>query len=71
MPAGALVTVPVPAPIFVTVRAYWIDAKVAVTSFAASMVTVQVPVPVQAPDHPVKVDPAIGDAVSTTDVLES
>ena len=40
--------------------------KVAVTLFAASRVSEQVPVPVQAPDQPEKTDPAAADALSTT-----
>ena len=40
--------------------------NVAVTDVAAETVTEQVPVPVQAPDHPAKVEPALGVAVSVT-----
>src|SRR6267142_4792017 len=62
MPAGALVTVPVPA--LVTVRAKDGKVNVAVTVCAALIVTVQVPVPVQPPPvQPVKVEPAAGAAV--------
>jgi hypothetical protein len=43
-------------------------AKVAVTLFVAFIVTAHVPVPLQAPDHPVKVDEAFGVAVRITDV---
>ena len=42
-------------------------AKVAVTGFAASIVTVHVPVPAHA-DQPVKVELALGDAVRVTEV---
>jgi len=42
-----------------------------VTDFAESIVTVQVPVPVHAPLHPVKVDVPSGVAVSVTTVPES
>jgi hypothetical protein len=42
--------------------------NVAVTFRAALIVTVQVPVPLQAPDQPVKVEPAVGAAVRVTDV---
>jgi hypothetical protein len=48
------------------VRPYWARAKLAVTAFAASMATMQVPVPEHAPDQPVKVDEAVGVAVSVT-----
>ena len=42
--------------------------KVAVTDLFSLIVTVHVPVPVQAPLHAVKEDPALGLAVSVTDV---
>ena len=42
-------------------------AKVAVALLAAVIVTAHVPVPLQAPDHPVKVDEAFGVAVRITD----
>ena len=45
----------VPFPLVMRVRV-WVGAKFAVTDFAASMVTVQSPVPVQAPDQPVKTE---------------
>jgi hypothetical protein len=45
---------------------YYGELKLAVTVFAASMVTVQPPVPEQPPLQPVKVDPAVGEAVSVT-----
>ena len=45
MPAGALVTEP--PPVTATSRARGVSLKVAVTAFAASIVTVQVPVPEQ------------------------
>jgi hypothetical protein len=68
MPAGALVTVPLPAPVLLTVSEKLWSAKVAVTDVAALIVTVQVPVPVQPPLQPVKVEPAAGAAVRVTTV---
>jgi hypothetical protein len=52
MPAGLLMTVPPPVPAFVTVRSR--ATNVAVTDLPALIVTLQVPVPVQAPLHPAK-----------------
>ena len=43
--------------------------KLAVTVLAASIVTEQVPMPVQAPLQPVKVEPVAAAAVSVTAVL--
>src|SRR5207253_2969690 len=69
IPAGALVTVPLPVPALLTVSAKVGRAKVAVTVVAALRVTVQVPVPEQPPPvQPVKVEPAAGVAVSVTTV---
>src|SRR3954452_20058298 len=69
IPAGLEVTLPLPAPALVTVSV-WVEggvgAKVALTVLAASMVTVQLPVPLQAPPQPVKVEPAAGVAVNET-----
>ena len=45
-----------------------VKLKVAVTLFAASIVTVQAPVPLHAPLQPVNVLPVAGVAVSVTDV---
>src|SRR5207249_2477336 len=67
IPAGELVTVPVPA--LVTVSAKDGKAKVAVTARAALIVRMQVVLaPVQLPVQPVKIDPAAGAAVSVTTV---
>jgi hypothetical protein len=69
IPAGELVTLPLPP--LVTVRANWpgeVLAKLAVTLFAASTVTVQVAVPEQAPLHPVNWYPLSGVAVRVTGV---
>src|SRR5262247_2410708 len=68
MPAGVLVMVPLPAPVLLTVSAKLWTAKVAVTDCAALIVTLQVPVPVQPPLQPVKVEPAAGVAVRVTTV---
>ncbi len=69
MPAGELVTVPLPVPAGVTVRVKVCGVKVAVTVVAAETVTTQVPVPEQPPPlQPVKVEPAAGVAVSVTAV---
>ena len=45
-----------------------VAVKVAVTDFAAVMLTEQFPVPVQLPVQPPKVEPAVGVAVSVTTV---
>src|SRR5437773_6450261 len=69
MPAGALVTVPLPAPALLTVSVKDCRAKVAVTVCAAFTVTVQVAVPEQPPPlQPAKVEPATGAAVKVTEV---
>src|SRR5947209_2953042 len=69
MPAGELVTVPLPVPAGATVRVKVCGVKLAVTVVAAESVTVQVPVPEQPPPlQPVKVEPAAGVAVSVTTV---
>jgi hypothetical protein len=66
MPLGLLVTEPVPVPARVTVIGNVTVLNVAVTALAALMVTLQVPVPLQAPLHPAKVDPEPAFAVKTT-----
>jgi hypothetical protein len=66
MPAGELVTPPVPAPTTVIPRVNR-GAKVAVTELLAPIATVHELVPAQPdPLHPVKADPRSGDAVRVT-----
>src|SRR5439155_1357135 len=69
IPAGELVTVPLPAPEGVTVRVKVCGVKVAVTVVAAETVTAQEPVPEHPPPlQPVKVELAAAVAVSVTAV---
>jgi hypothetical protein len=72
IPGGELVTLPLPVPFFPTVSVWLggtsgIRLKVAVTERAWSMVTVQAPVPEQAPPQPAKLEPASAVGVSVTD----
>jgi hypothetical protein len=61
------VTVPVPVPAVVTVSTNVLGWNVAVTVFAADIVTVQVlPLVVVQPDQLFSIAPAAGDAVSVT-----
>ena len=72
MPVGELVTVPLPVPAFVTASVLVVRAKVAVTDFAAVMLTVQVvAVPVQPPDQLENAELAAGAAMSVTLVPEA
>jgi len=67
IPLGTLATVPEPLPAIVTDNGTDIVAlKVAVTDCAALIVTAQLPVPVQAPLHPAKVEPAAALAARVT-----
>ena len=69
MPAGLEVTEPVPDPLLLTSSVSVFKVKVAVTEWAASIVTMQVPVPEQpAPVQPVKSAPTSGVAVRVTTV---
>jgi hypothetical protein len=67
MPAGELVTVPLPAPDLLTDRMFVApELNVAVTLVKAFSVTVHVPVPEHAPLQPAKLVPMSGVAVSVT-----
>ncbi|MGA8580849.1 MAG: hypothetical protein WB579_19335 [Bryobacteraceae bacterium] len=71
VPTGEEVTVPLPVPDVVIVRVgltTTVKLNVAVTAWLEFIVTVQLPVPEHAPDHPANVDPAFGVAVSVTTV---
>jgi hypothetical protein len=64
MPAGVEDTVPLPVPVTMTVSSG--RSNVAVVLIEPATVSVQGPVPAQAPLQPVKVDPLLAVAVSTT-----
>jgi hypothetical protein len=66
IPAGALVTVPVPVPASVTVNPkFGLTLKLAVTDVAAVIVNVQLPVPWQSsPPHPANTEPGLGIAIN-------
>jgi len=66
MPVGVLATVPDPLPANVTDSGKVTVLKVAVTDCAALIVTVQLPVPVQAPLHPAKLEPVAALATKVT-----
>ena len=68
IPTGELVTVPEPSVSTVSAYAGTTAVNVAVTARAALIVSEHVPVPVQAPLQPVKVEPVAGVAVSATAV---
>ena len=66
-PAGELNTVPVPAPVLLTVSVGDKRVKLALTVCACDIVTLQEAVePLQAPDQPLNAAPAFGDAVNVT-----
>src|SRR6478752_2490203 len=74
IPAGLLVTVPLPEPAFdaVSVCVTGMPVNVAVTVVSAPSVTTQSPVPEQPPpDQPANVEPSAGDAESVTTVPSS
>jgi hypothetical protein len=69
IPAGELMTVPLPVPDLATVSAKDDCTKLAVTVVAAFTVTAHVPVPEQPPPlQPLNVEPAAGAAVKVTTV---
>jgi len=76
MPPGLEATMPLPAPLVVTLSIYMLGSgatapvNAAVTFRAAVILTLQLPVPVHAPPQPVKVEPAAGAAVRVTEVPE-
>ena len=55
-----------PAPLRASDRVYDFCVNEAVTLWAAFMVTLQLPVPLQAPPQPLKVEEESGEAVSVT-----
>ena len=77
MPPGELVTAPVPVPLGATLNVNCggggavPELKFAVATTAELIVSVQLPVPEQAPLQPVKVDPAFGVAMRVMTVLAS
>ena len=71
IPAGLLVTEPVPVPVFCTVSAKFVTGaglNVAVTDALAESVTLQPDVPLHAPDQPANVEPEFGVALNATAV---
>ena len=69
IPAGLELTEPEPVPFLETFSVSVMSVNCAVTDVAAVTDTTHVPVPEQPPpDHPVKVEPVDGVAVSVTEV---
>src|SRR5262245_22267231 len=66
MPGGFELTVPEPVPDRLTLKVTGRSVNVALTDLAWVMLTVQVPVPEQSPDHPKKLEPVAGVAVRVT-----
>jgi hypothetical protein len=69
IPAGLLLTLPLPVPVRFTEIVLGFAVNVAVTLADALPPSVQLPVPVQPPLHPANVDPLAAAAVSVTAVL--
>jgi len=65
MPEGLLATLPLPAPLKVTANTGE-ALKLAITEVFCVKLTLQTPVPLQAPDQPAKNEFAAGDALSDT-----
>ncbi len=69
MPAGAEFTVPEPVPVRETARLNWVGGEarvklaVQVVDLVISTTFTVIPIPMHAPDHPPKLDPAVGVAV--------
>src|SRR5213083_665028 len=68
MPPVFDVTTPAPVPLFDAASWNCCTAKLALTKLADHIVTLHGPVPKQAPDHPVKVEPTPAAALSVTGV---
>jgi hypothetical protein len=68
IPAGELVTVPVPVPVLLTFRVWVTAVNVAVTERFTVIETVQVPVPEQSPFHPAKTEPDAAVWLKITEV---
>ena len=71
MPAGELETVPRPVPVLLTMTGKLSRSKTAVTAVEAARVTVQAPVPEQAPVQALNFEPGDGLGVSVTLVFQS